>query len=222
MRKIASSLTNFLTKIGVFYCCYKVCLNYAKVSINTTNMKIFKTYFYRMKANDKISPRLPLHKIAWSGLGSFVAIYLISMLSALNDLALLDNLFLVTSFGASAVLVFGAPQVDFSQPRNLIIGHLLCALIGITLAKFIPFDIATLSSLAVSLSVVLMHLTRTMHPPAGATALIAIVGTNQVQNLGFMFVITPIFIGCLLILLLGLVINNLSANPLRQYPKYWF
>ncbi|RLA07500.1 MAG: HPP family protein [Gammaproteobacteria bacterium] len=175
-----------------------------------------------MKSNDKIPPRLPLIKILWSFIGSFVAIFLVANLSRLNSFEMLDNLFLVTSFGASAVLVFGAPQADYSQPRNLLGGHILSAIIGISVYEFLPFDITVLAAVAVSLSVVAMHLTRTLHPPGGATALMGIIGSSDVHNLGYTFVITPITIGCLLILLVGLVVNNLSANPLRQYPKFWF
>lgn len=171
----------------------------------------------------KVSPsRISLVKIAWSGLGAFIGIYLVSTISQLIHLELLDSLFLVGSFGASAALIYGAPQVEFSQPRNLVGGHIISAIIGITLYKYLPLDITLLAALAVSLSIVIMHLTRTMHPPGGATALITVISSAKIHEMGYMFAITPIGIGVLLMLIIALFINNLSNNPERHYPKYWF
>jgi len=44
---------------------------------------------------------------------------------------LVGTMFVIGSFGASAVLVYGAPLAEFSQPRNLIGGSVLSALIGV-------------------------------------------------------------------------------------------
>ena len=67
-----------------------------------------------------------------------------------------------------------------------------------------------------------MHATRTLHPPGGATALIAVIGSSQIHDLGFMFVVTPIATGALILLLIALAVNNLSRNPKRHYPRYWW
>jgi|TARA_B110000211_G_scaffold14041_1_gene14660 CBS domain-containing membrane protein len=67
-----------------------------------------------------------------------------------------------------------------------------------------------------------MHYTRTLHPPGGATALIAIIGTAEVHSNGYYFVISPVAIGTLILLAIALVVNNLSRDPLRHYPRYWF
>jgi CBS domain-containing membrane protein len=133
-----------------------------------------------------------------------------------------DSIFLVGSFGASAVLIYGVPQAELSQPRNLIGGHILSAFIGITIYKYIPLEISVLSALAVSLSIVVMHFTRTLHPPGGATALIAVIGSSQVHELGYMFVMTPIASGAFILLVIALVVNNMSNNPTRHYPHYWW
>jgi CBS domain-containing membrane protein len=127
----------------------------------------------------------------------------------------------VGSFGASAVLIYGAPQAEFSQPRNLLGGHILSAIIGVSVYKYLPLDVALLGALAVSFSIVVMHFTRTLHPPGGATALIAVIGSAEVQNTGYLFVISPIGTGAIIMLIVALVINNLSSNPKRHYPKYW-
>ncbi len=100
------------------------------------------------------------------------------------------SLFLVASFGASAVLIYGVPQAEFSQPRNLLGGHLISALIGVSVCKYLPTDITLLAALTVSLSIVAMHVTRTLHPPGGATALIAVIGGTEIHNAGYLFVLS--------------------------------
>ncbi|MCP4325819.1 MAG: HPP family protein [Psychromonas sp.] len=182
---------------------------------------MFKLFFNKMRGGGRSPARKPFTKIVWSFLGAFVGIYLVSILSELSQIGVLNSHFIVGSFGASAVLIYGAPQAEFSQPRNLLGGHILSALIGVTIYKFVPFDITLLAALAVSLSIVAMHFTRTLHPPGGATALIAVIGSSEVHNVGFMFVLTPITTGALVLLIIALVVNNLSNNPKRHYPTYW-
>jgi CBS-domain-containing membrane protein len=182
---------------------------------------MIKHYLQRMRGGETCPPRKPFSKIAWSWLGAFIGIYLVSTLSRHTYSELLSSLFLVGSFGASAVLIYGAPQAEFAQPRNLIGGHIISATIGVTVYKYMPFDLALLGALAVSLSLVAMHFTRTLHPPGGATALIAVIGTAEIRDMGYMFVISPIGLGAIILLLVALVINNLSNNPKRHYPQYW-
>ncbi len=69
-------------------------------------------------------------------------------------------------------------------------------------------------SLAVGISLFCMYLTRTVHPPGGATALIGVQG-----HAGAAFLFVPILAGSLILLLTALVVNNLVHH--RQYPKYW-
>ena len=178
-------------------------------------------FFMRMRGGGVCPPRKPFSKIAWSWLGAFVGIYLVAVLTRLTHADPATSLFLVGSFGASAVLIYGAPQVDFAQPRNLMGGHILSALIGVTVYQTLSLDPALLGALAVSLALVAMHFTRTLHPPGGATALIAVIGGADVHAGGYWFVLTPIASGATIMLAVALLVNNLSANPKRHYPKYW-
>lgn len=179
---------------------------------------MFKTILYRMSGGESSPSRKPLSKVIWSWLGAFIGIYSISILSSFTEVDVLKSMFLVGSFGASAVLIYGAPQAEYSQPRNLLGGHIISAIIGVSIQKYLTLDMALLGALAVSLSVVAMHFTRTLHPPGGATALIALAGNAD----GYYFVISPIAIGALILLVIALFINNLSKNPQRHYPRYWF
>ncbi len=179
---------------------------------------MLKPYFSRLKGSGRCPPRKPLSKLMWSWLGAFLGIYAITLLA---QSSLINSLFLIGSFGASAVLIYGAPMADFSQPRNLVGGHLISAIVGVTCAKLITLDIGLACALAVSLSVLAMHYSRTLHPPGGATALIAVIGGPQITQVGYWFVLTPVASGAIILLIIALLVNNLSSNPKRHYPTYW-
>jgi CBS domain-containing membrane protein len=151
----------------------------------------------------------------WSFVGAFVGIALIAFFQS-KILTDYENVFLIGSFGASSVLIYGAIQSPLAQPRNLVGGHLVSAFIGVTVHKLLP-DIIWLSApTAVASSIVLMQITKTMHPPGGATALIAIIGSPKIKALGFFYVISPVLTGCLLLLLVAYIFNNMTSS--RKYP----
>lgn len=181
-----------------------------------------KRYFKRMCSKESRPKRKPLSKILWSVLGAFISIYILSKFS--QYFSPQDGFFLLGSFGASAVLVYGAPEVAFSQPRNLLGGHIFSAFVSVFLVKFFgdTLEFEILCALSVSLSVLIMHFTLTMHPPGGATALIYVIGSEEIRSLGWLYPIVPIAVAALIMLLVALIINNLSSNTKRHYPLYWY
>lgn len=74
------------------------------------------------------------------------------------------SLFLIGSFGASAVLAYGAPHAPFSQPRNIIGGQCISAIVGVSVYLLLGDAGIFASPLAVSLAIVAMQLTGTVHP----------------------------------------------------------
>jgi CBS domain-containing membrane protein len=156
----------------------------------------------------------------WSFIGSFAGIGLIGLLDS-KYFSPLDNIFLIGSFGASAVLIYGIINSPYAQPRNLIGGHVISALVGVTMYKLIPHEVWLSSALSVSLSTVLMQVTKTLHPPGGATALIANVGSARVLALGYMYVLNPVLSGVIILLFVALLFNNIGN---RSYPnnKNWY
>ena len=154
-------------------------------------------------------------------LGSFMGIGLIGLLNS-QHLQAHDNMFLIGSFGASSVLIYGIINSPFSQPRNLIGGHLISAIIGVTIHKLIPQELWLSCATSVSLSIVMMQMTKTLHPPGGATALIANLGSEKIQDLGYFYVLSPVLSGVLILLIVALVFNNLTEH--REYPanKKWY
>ena len=151
----------------------------------------------------------------WAFLGSFTGIGIIAYLQSLQ-LPHSDVTYLIGSFGASSVLVYGVIQSPLAQPRNLIGGHVVSAFIGVTVQLVIPDILWITAPLAVSLSIVLMQVTKTLHPPGGATALIAVTGSPQLKELGYLYVVMPVLMGTLILLLVALLFNNITVN--REYP----
>lgn len=178
-------------------------------------------YFRKMKGGEKHPPQRSFSKVAWSWLGAFLGIYAISVVNKIISTNPVDSVLLLGSFGASAVLIYAAPQAEFSQPRNFLGGHFISTIIGVSVYKFLPFDISVLSAISVSLSIVIMYYSNTLHPPGGATALAAVVGSEQMHSLGYMFAFSPVLLDSLILFVIALVINNLSNNPKRHYPRYW-
>ena len=153
----------------------------------------------------------------WAFIGSFIGIGIIAYLQS-HTLPQSDVVYLIGSFGASSVLVYGVIQSPLAQPRNLIGGHLISAVIGVSVYKFVPDIFWLTAPLAVSLSIVFMQMTKTLHPPGGATALIAIAGSDKIKNLGYWYVVSPVLSGVLILLAIALVFNNIAHS--RQYPNH--
>ena len=148
-------------------------------------------------------------------LGAFCGIGLIGFINS-KYLVLHDNLFLIGSFGASSVLIYGAINSPLAQPRNLIGGHVICALTGVTVYKLVPGELWLTAALSVALSIVLMQITKTLHPPGGATALIANIGSAKITGMGYIYVLSPVLSGALILLIIALIFNNLT--PPRRVP----
>jgi CBS-domain-containing membrane protein len=178
-----------------------------------------REYLSKMKGGGLSPPGVGLTEIFWSWIGSALGIGACAFLS-IAYFEPRDLLLIIGSFGASAVLVYAAIKSPLAQPRNLIGGHIISALVGVACYKLFGGTIWMAAALGVSLAIVAMLLTKTLHPPGGATALIAVIGSTNVHNLGFIYVIFPAGVGALVLLIIALIVNNLSKG--RRYPEYWF
>jgi len=178
-----------------------------------------ETFFRKMAGVTQSPPRVSRAEVFWSWLGSFWGIAAVAYLNE-GLLANTDLVLIIGSFGASAVLIYGAIKSPLAQPRNLLGGHIISACIGVSAWKLLFFQPWLAASLAVSVSIAVMHLTKTLHPPGGATALIAVIGSSKIHDLGYLYVLIPVAAGALIMLTVALLVNNLA--PTRRYPEYWF
>lgn len=141
-------------------------------------------------------------------LGGFLAIGILALLTDMTT-----SVWLMAPFGASCVLAFGVWDAPLSQPRNIVGGHLVSTAVGLALYHLFDNKVWVIA-LAVGLSIALMHLTRTTHPPAGADPIVVILAGSP-----WTFLFTPVLTGSLVIVLCALLINNLDEH--RKYPTFW-
>ncbi|OCT49420.1 HPP family protein [Cladophialophora carrionii] len=180
--------------------------------------------------------RLPRWYYVWHLHTAFL--YSSMLIGAFCGVAIIENVFLalpqlsghtvpivIASFGAAAILEYNTIESPLAQPRNLILGHFLSALVGVGITKLflhLPPDRFedlrwVAGALSVGLASILMSFSKTIHPPAGATALLA--ATNlEIQNLGW-WLLPLVLLASMLMLASALVVNNGMG---RRYPVYWW
>lgn len=171
----------------------------------------FLKYLHKFKGQKRTTALVapPPIDIIITFIGAFLGISFLSILFFVYHAPLL-----VAPMGASAVLIYGVPDAPLAQPRNVILGHTFSAIIGVI--TYHLFGISWWSvTLGTSLALIVMMLTKTTHPPGGATALFAILSAA-----GPMYIFAPILMGSIIMVLFGVIVNNLSPN--RSYPRYWF
>ncbi|WP_420844107.1 HPP family protein [Leptospira montravelensis] len=156
-----------------------------------------------------VRPKRSFRFAIWSLISSTVSIW--SILAVTNWFG---HSLLIGSFGATAVLLFAVPEAPLSQPRNLIGGHMISATIAVILVATLGTNFFTIG-FSVGLSIFVMYLTHTLHPPGGATALIGVLG-----GVGVDFILFPVFIGVMILLVNALLVNNFVHH--RKYPVVWF
>ena len=121
---------------------------------------------------------------------------------------------IVAPIGASAVLLFAVPASPLAQPWSIVGGNTISAFVGVTVTTLVS-DPAIAIGLAVALAILVMSLTRSLHPPGGAAALTAVIGGAAVARAGFWFPLVPIAINSLILVALGMIFHRLAG---RQYP----
>jgi CBS-domain-containing membrane protein len=146
--------------------------------------------------------------IFWSWFGSFLAISICAYLTVKTNSPLL-----MAPFGATSVLIFGVPDSPLAQPRNVIGGNLLAALVSLTVLHFLGSSPMAMGA-AVSLAIGIMQFTGTLHPPSGAVALVVMMTRPDWD-----FILTPTLEGSILLVLCAVIFNNLAEE--RTYPKHW-
>jgi CBS-domain-containing membrane protein len=176
-------------------------------------------YLQKMKGGGQSPPKVGWTEVFWSWIGSFSGLAAVALIHyrILDEMGLM---LIIGSFGASAVLIYGAVRSPLAQPRNLLGGHILSAIIGVTACQWLGGHPWLAAAVAVSVSIAVMHLTMTLHPPGGATALIAVIGGESVHQLGYLYVVIPTALGAIVMLIVALIINNIPKS--RKYPEFWF
>jgi len=134
-----------------------------------------------------------------SAFGAFLCMFLIAYFNSIDS----TNVWLIPPFGASLVLVMAAHESPLASPRNVFFGHVLSASSGVLMFYFLG-NTALSIALGLGFAISLMMLTKTVHPPAGANPVIAVLGAKT-----FEFVIMPVAIGASFIVIFALLYNKI-------------
>ena len=145
---------------------------------------------------------------AVAGLGGALAIGAMEWFSVAANYPLA-----VIPFATSIVLVIGSPEAEPAQPRALIGGHVVSALVGLVVLKLAGPQ-AWAAAAAVGLSILAMYLTGTFHPPAGINPLLVVSG-----NLPWTFLLVPVLAGAMLLTAFALLWHRWVRR--QPWPRCW-
>ena len=134
-----------------------------------------------------------------SAFGAFICISALAYFNSFDG----DNLWLIPPFGASMVLVMAAHESPLAHPKNILCGHILAASAGVLVYSILDFSFFSVG-LAVGLAIFLMTITKTVHPPAGANPIIAVIGAKGVS-----FILMPVALGASFIIIFAIIYNKL-------------
>ncbi|CAK6691748.1 HPP family protein [Synechococcus sp. CCY9201] len=154
-------------------------------------------------------PRFARGEIVAAWIGGLLAICALGLISSWSHYPLV-----VAPFGASTVLLFGHPSSPLAQPRNIVLGNTIGALISVVCVAW-PGPSVGGMGLAVGVTIALGQQLRCLHPPAGAVALLGVLLKARPS-----FVLSPILSGSLVLVLIAVVFHRLrpSSGP---YPHHW-
>ena len=154
-------------------------------------------------------PGFQHRQVLASWLGALLAITALGLISAWSQYGLV-----VAPFGASTVLLFGHPESPLAQPRNMVLGNSLAAVVSVVCVATLG-DAAWVMGLAVGITIALGQLLRCLHPPAGAVALLGVLLQARPG-----FILVPVLSGSLVLLALALLFHRLPPRP-TPYPHHW-
>ncbi|MDQ6955943.1 MAG: HPP family protein [Mariprofundaceae bacterium] len=169
---------------------------------------------------DNLLPRQSQYEILVSSAGAIIGIALVVWASHffVSDAGLP---FIVASMGAAAVLLYAAPHSPLTQPWAFVGGHLISAAVGVTCAQWVP-NLFLASGLAVGLAIFAMHQLKCLHPPGGAAALVAVMGGEQIHNLGYLYVWVPVGLNVLILALAVATTRMLISRHNQKNPFIFY
>ncbi|KAL1877923.1 hypothetical protein Daus18300_002276 [Diaporthe australafricana] len=176
--------------------------------------------------HERSRPRLGNVAISfWAFIGALGALSLISIIDRhVPAFESAGTPLIIGSFGAAAVLEFYAIDSPLSQPRNAIFGQLVSSVIGVAMnMAFSQLPAARYQelrwlagALSCATSIVVMSFTGTVHPPAGATALLGVTD-DKVSSIGWLLV-PMVLLSSGVMFAVAFLVNNIQ----REFPVYWW
>lgn len=161
----------------------------------------------RLWARSSNQPYFSYRQILMCWLGSFLSIATLTYLSIHTNYPLI-----AAPFGATAVILYAIPESPLAQPRNVILGNCIGAIVCVTFVQCFgtaPWVIA----LSVATAIKAMQMTRTLHPPGGAVALV-----GAMNGASWTYLFTPVLAGSLIMVLCTIAFHRVATR--RPSPKF--
>lgn len=155
----------------------------------------------------------PLDRIVGC-IGAAICLALTVFICAQLPLAASDLPLIVAPMGASAVLIFAVPASPLAQPWPVVGGNTLSALVGVAVFQHVP-DPMLAAGLSVGLAIGAMSLCRCLHPPGGAAALTAVIGSQGIHAAGYAFAFAPVALNSIALVSLAMFFHRMSGH---SYP----
>lgn len=124
---------------------------------------------------------------------------------------------IVAPLGASAVLVFAVPASPLAQPWPVVGGNILSTLVGVAVFQAIP-NVTIAAGVAVGLAILVMSLCRCLHPPGGAAALTAVIGSAGIHDASYGFAFAPVGINSIALVSIGILYHRMTALTYPHQP----
>lgn len=151
-------------------------------------------------------------------LGATICLALTMFVCAQLELTAADLPLIVAPMGASAVLIFAVPASPLAQPWPVVGGNTISALVGIAVFQHVR-DPMLAAGLSVGLAILLMSLCRCLHPPGGAAALTAVIGSQGIHEAGYAFAFAPVALNSIALVSLAMFFHRMSGHSYPHVPE---
>ncbi|MBN8818041.1 MAG: HPP family protein [Sphingomonas sp.] len=150
-------------------------------------------------------------------IGAVMGISLTIVVCLQFSMAAGDVPIIVAPIGASAVLVFAVPSSPLAQPWSVVGGNILSTLVGVGIARVVP-EPTLAAGLAVGGAILVMSLARCLHPPGGAAALTAVIGSPAIHAAGYAFAFAPVALNSIALVSLAMFFHRMTGHSYPHVP----
>ena len=164
-----------------------------------------------LSGKEKLAPRASNQEILRSLIGGSLSILILLLMGKFSH-----NIFIMAPFGASCVILYAVSQSPLAQPRNVILGHFISALVGLCFLKWFGINFFSIA-FSVGTAIALMQFFRCVHPPAGANPLVILLTANSIEY-HWSFLIFPVLTGAIALVAVAYLVNNIHSQ--QKWPNY--
>ena len=125
--------------------------------------------------------------------------------------------FIVAPLGASAVIVFAVPSSPMAHPWSVVGGNVISSLVGVAVFQLVP-DATWAAGLAVGGAILALSLLRCLHPPGGASALTAVIGSESIHSAGYAFAFAPVAINSIALVTVAMMFHRATGHNYPHQP----